>query len=249
MLRCSHGSEKTPICFGVGNFSGRKFRDLLGFSALDTPPDRAAAFDRSAPDNTTLALYRLLRGRKAELAQRLPLRGQVEIDGSSSVCTSRARRQAGPKGRGQKRQVFPGSLGAGGAGPLPDREKLFRRATPQAIIRGALFSLSAELHHDGLRQLTTAFVVGRFGPNTARITIGLSKGSTRPSRENGVHITGSMSFWSYAHQATIKVKREAEKNSLSPPFLNETDFRLHTHKNMDLYRIAPQILEANPLRR
>ena len=99
-----------------GRISERKFRDLLRLFALDITADRAAELT-GLHHNTTLALYRLLRLRMAEMAREgCPFRGQVEID-ESYFGPARVRGQRG-RGAGRKTPVF-GILERGGRVLLP----------------------------------------------------------------------------------------------------------------------------------
>jgi len=229
--------RKTPICFG-GEFSGRKFRDLLRLFALDITADRAAALT-GLHHNTTLALYRLLRGRMAELAQRdCPFEGEVEIDGSFFGAT-RVRGKPG-RGAGRKTPVF-GILERGGRVHC-QIVKNCSKATPQAIIEGRV-SLSAELTTDGLRSYDGLVEAG-FAEHH-RIT----KASRKDHPvfvENGVHINGIESFWSYAKRRHQKFNG-MRKDSF-PALLKETEFRFNT-RNMDLYRMLLKSCRLNPLRR
>ena len=84
-----------------GRISERKFRDLTRLFALDITSDRAADLTR-LHHNTTLALYRLLRERMAELAtQDCPFNGVVELDESYFGPS----RQRGQRGRGAARKT------------------------------------------------------------------------------------------------------------------------------------------------
>jgi transposase-like protein len=63
--------------------------------------------------------------------------------------------------------------------------------------------------------------------------------------ENGVHINGIESFWSYAkrrHQKFNGLRREA-----FAIFLKETEFRFNNRSN-DLYKILLKSCRQNPLR-
>ena len=64
--------------------------------------------------------------------------------------------------------------------------------------------------------------------------------------ENGVHINGIESFWSYAK------RRHAKFNGLRkasfPTFLKETEFRFNNREN-DLYKILLTSCRMKPLRR
>jgi len=64
--------------------------------------------------------------------------------------------------------------------------------------------------------------------------------------ENGVHINGIESFWSYAKRRHQKFNG-MRKDSF-PAFLKETEFRFNT-RNTDLYRMLLKSCRLNPLRR
>jgi transposase-like protein len=221
-----------------GRISERKFRDLLRLFALDITADRAAALT-GMHYNTTLALYRLLRARMAELAQAdCPFRGQVEIDESYFGPT----RTRGHKGRGNPRKVPVFGILERGGRVHCQIVKNCSRTTLQAIIEGRV-ELSAEITTDGLRSYDGLVEAG------FRRHHRINKYYRRDRAifaENGIHINGIESFWSYAK------RRHAKFNGLRktsfPVFLKETEFRFNNRKN-DLYKILLASCKMNPLRR
>ncbi len=221
-----------------GRISERKFRDLLRLFALDITADRATALT-GLHHNTTLALYRLLRARMAELAQAdCPFRGQVEIDESYFGPT----RTRGHKGRGNPRKVPVFGILERGGRVHCQIVKNCSRTTLQAIIEGRV-ELSAEITTDGFRSYDGLVEAG------FRRHHRINKYYRRDRAtfaENGIHINGIESFWSYAK------RRHAKFNGLRktsfPVFLKETEFRFNNRKN-DLYKILLASCKMNPLRR
>lgn len=221
-----------------GRISERKFRDLARVFALDITADRAAALT-GLHYNTTLALYRLLRARMAELAQDgCPFNGQVEIDESYFGAT----RVRGKPGRGAagKTPVF-GILERGGRVHC-QIVKNCSKATLQDIIEGRV-ARAAELSTDG--HLSYDGLVEAGFAKHHRICKAYKK--KRPVFvQNGVHINGIESFWSYAK------RRHQKFNGLRagsfPAFLKETEFRFNT-RHQDLYRILIKSCKNDPLRR
>ena len=221
-----------------GRISERKFRDLVRLFALDITADRAAELT-GLHHNTTLALYRLLRLRMADMARRdCPFRGEVEVDESYFGPT----RQRGKPGRGAagKTPVF-GILERGGQVHC-QIVKNCSKATLTAIIEGRV-ELSAEIVTDGFRSYDGLVEAG-FSRHH-RINKYYNRDHTVYA-ENGVHINGIESFWSYAK------RRHQKFNGLHrasfPAFLKETEFRFNT-RHEDLYPILLKSCRLNPLRR
>lgn len=196
-----------------GRISERKFRDLSRLFALDLTADRAAELT-GLNHNTTLALYRLLRQRMAELAQEgCPFSGQVEID-ESYFGPARVRGVRG-RGAGRKTPVF-GILERGGRVHCQIVRNC-SKATLQAIIKGRI-STQAEITTDG------------FGGYDGLVEAGFARhhrinkyrDPTRPVfAEKGSHVNGIESFWSYAKRRLQKfngLRRES-----FPTFLKETE--------------------------
>ena len=221
-----------------GRISERKFRDLLRLFALDITADRAAVLT-GLHHNTTLSLFRLLRVRMAELAQDgCPFRGQVEIDESFFGAT-RVRGRPG-RGAGRKTPVF-GILERGGRVHC-QIVKNCSKATLRAIIEGRV-ALSAELTTDGFRSYDGLVEAG-FAKHHR-----IAKAYGKPSPvfvENGVHINGIESFWSYAKRRHQKFNG-LRKDSF-PAFLKETEFRFNT-RHQNLYHILLSSCRKDPLRR
>lgn len=229
-------SQKNCYLFR-GRITERKFRDLLRLFALDITADRAAELT-GLSHNTTLALYRLLRLRMAKLAQRdCPFRGEVEIDESYFGPT----RTRGHKGLGNPRKapVF-GILERGGRVHC-QIVKNCSRSTLLAIIEGRVH-LSADITTDGFRSYDGLVEAG-FSRHHR-----INKYYQREHpvfAENGVHINGIESFWSYAkrrHQKFNGLRRAS-----FPAFLKETEFRFN-NRDKDLYKILLGSCKINPLR-
>ncbi|MCZ7676411.1 MAG: IS1595 family transposase [Roseovarius sp.] len=225
-----------------GRISERKFRDLLRLFALDITADRAAELT-GLHHNTTLALYRLLRLRMAELAQEgCPFRGQVELDESYFGPTRQRGRSGLGRGRGVtgKVPVF-GILERGGRVHC-QIVKNCSKATLLAILEGRV-ELSAEVVTDGFRSYDGLVEAGF--KRHHRINKYWNRDRAIFS-ENGVHINGIESFWSYAK------RRHAKFNGLRrtsfPIFLKETEFRFN-NRETDLYRILLRSCRIKPLRR
>ena len=224
--------------FFRSRISERKFRALLRLFALDITADRAAALT-SLHHNTTLAIYRLLRGRMAELAQAdCPFNGQVEVD-ESYFGPARTRCHRG-RGNPRKVPVF-GILERGGRVHC-QIVKNCSKTTLQAIIEGQV-ELSAEITTDGFRSYDGLVEAG-FARHH-RINKYYDRDRTVFS-ENGVHINGIESFWSYAkrrHQKFNGLRRAS-----FPTFLKETEFRFNT-RHQDLYKILLRSCRNKPLSR
>lgn len=218
--------------------SERKFRELLRVFAADITADRAALLT-GLNHKTAVDIYRLLRLRMAELAQAdCPFRGLVEIDESYFGPT----RTRGHKGRGNPRKVpVFGILERGGRVHCQIVGNC-SKTTLQAIIEGRV-ELSAEITTDGFKSYDGLVEAG-FSKHH-RINKYYGRDKVRFS-ENGVHINGIESFWSYAK------RRHAKFNGLRrtsfPIFLKETEFRFNT-RDQDLYKILLRSCRTNPLRR
>lgn len=221
-----------------GRISERKFRDLLRLFVLDITADRAAALT-GLHHNTALALYRLLRARMAELAQRdCPFDGVVEVD-ESYFGPQRTR---GHRGRGNPRKVPVFGILQRGGRVHCQIVKNCSKSTLQGIIAGRVMP-SAEVTTDGFRSYDGLVEAGF--KRHDRINKYYDRDHTVFS-ENGVHINGIESFWSYAkrrHQKFNGLPRES-----FPAFLKETEFRFNT-RNQDLYRILLSSCRMKPLRR
>ena len=221
-----------------GRISERKFRDLLRLFCLDITADRAALLT-GLHHNTTLALYRLLRLRMADLAQEgCPFRGVVEIDESYFGPT----RSDGHRGRGHPKKVPVFGILERGGRVHCQIVKNCRKSTLLAIIAGRV-ELSADVTTDGFRSYDGLVEAGF----TRHHRINKYYDRDRPVfSENGVHINGIESFWSYAK------RRHAKFNGLPrtafPAFLKETEFRFN-NRERDLYRILLRSCRMNPLRR
>lgn len=221
-----------------GRISERKFRDLLRLFSVDITADRAAALT-GLHHNTTLAIFRLLRERMAELAQAdCPFRGVVEVDESYFGPT----RTRGHRGRGNPRKtpVF-GILERGGRVHC-QIVKNCSKTTLQGIIEGRV-AFSAEITTDGFRSYDGLVEAG-FSRHH-RINKYYDRDHTIFS-ENGVHINGIESFWSYAkrrHQKFNGLRRSA-----FPTFLKETEFRFNMREE-DLYKTLLRSCRMKPLRR
>ena len=217
-----------------GRISERKFRDLLRLFALDITADRAADLT-GLHHNTTLALYRRLRARMAELAVAdCPFHGQVEVD-ESYFGPNRVRGLPG-RGAGRKTPVF-GILERGGRVHC-QIVKNCSKATLQAIIEGRVH-LSAEITSDGFRSYDGLVEAG-FSRHH-RINHGKAQFA-----HAGVHINGIESFWSYAKRRHQKFNGLPARSF--PAFLKETEFRFNT-RDKDLYKILLASCRMKPLRR
>ena len=221
-----------------GRISERKFRALLRMFTLDITANRAAALT-GLHHNTALAIYRLLRARMAELAQAdCPFRGQVEVDESYFGPT----RTRGHKGRGNPRKVPVFGILERGGRVHCQIVKNCSKTTLQAIIEGRV-ELSAEISTDGFRSYDGLVEAG-FAKHH-RINKYYRRDQTIFS-ENGVHINGIESFWSYAKRRHQKFN--GLRKSSFPTFLKETEFRFN-NRNQDLYKILLRSCSINPLRR
>ena len=221
-----------------GRISERKFRDLARLFALDITADRAAILT-GLNHKTAVAIYTLLRLRMALLAEAdCPFRGQVEVD-ESYFGPSRQRGQPG-RGAAKKTPVF-GILERGGRVHC-QIVKNCSKATLQAIIEGRV-ELSAEITTDGFRSYDGLVEAGF----SRHHRINKYHDQTRPVfAENGVHINGIESFWSYAkrrHQKFNGLRRTS-----CPIVLKETEFRFNM-RDQDLYKILLASCRMNPLRR
>lgn len=221
-----------------GRISERKFRDLLRLFTVDITADRAATLT-GFHHNTTLAIYRLLRARMAELAETdCPFRGVVEVD-ESYFGPSRTR---GHKGRGNPRKVPVFGILERGGRVHCQIVKNCSKATLQGIIEGRV-EFSAEVTTDGFRSYDGLVEAGfsrhhRINKYHNRDHVVFS--------ENGVHINGIESFWSYAkrrHQKFNGLRRASFAT-----FLKETEFRFNT-RDQDLYKILLRSCRIKPLRR
>ena len=230
-------AQKNKYLF-LGRISERKFRDLLRMFAADITADRAAGLT-GLNHKTAVEIYRLLRLRMAELAQAdCPFRGLVEIDESYFGPT----RTRGHKGRGNPRKVPVFGILERGGRVHCQIVKNCSKTTLQAIIGGRV-ELSAEITTDGFKSYDGLVEAG-FSKHH-RINKYYGRDKVRFS-ENGVHINGIESFWSYAK------RRHAKFNGLRrtsfPTFLKETEFRFNT-RNQNLYKILLRSCRMNPLRR
>ena len=221
-----------------GRISERKFRDLARLFALDITADRAALLT-GLNHKTAVAIYTLLRERMAELAQAdCPFRGVVEVDESYFGPT----RTRGHRGRGNPRKVPVFGILERGGRVHCQIVKNCSKATLQGIISGRV-ELSAEVTTDGFRSYDGLVEAG-FSRHH-RINKYYNRDRTVFS-ENGVHINGIESFWSYAkrrHQKFNGLRRTAFAT-----FLKETEFRFNT-RDQDLYKILLRSCRLKPLRR
>ncbi len=221
-----------------GRIGERKFRDLLRLFALDITADRAAALT-GLHHNTTLALYRCLRGRMAEMAQAdCPFRGRVEVDESYFGPT----RTRGHKGRGNPRKVPVFGILERGGRVHCQIVKNCSKPTLQAIIEGRV-ELCAEIVTDGFRRYEGLVEAG-FAKHHR-----INKYYDRDRAvfaENGVHINGIESFWSYAKRRHAKFN--GLKRSSFSAFLKETEFRFNT-RDQDLYKLLLRSCRLKTLRR
>jgi transposase-like protein len=220
-----------------GRISERKFRDLLRLFALDITADRAADL-ALVNHKTAAALFRLLRLRMAELAREgCPFRGEVEID-ESYFGPARARGQPG-RGAAKKTPVF-GILERGGRVHCQIVANC-SKATLQALIEGQVH-LSASITTDGFRSYDGLVEAGF----SRHHRINKYDDPAHPKfAENGVHINGIESFWSYAkrrHQKFNGLRRAS-----FPIFLKETEFRFNT-RTQNLYKILLKSCRLKPLR-
>lgn len=225
-----------------GRISERKFRDLLRLFALDITADRAAVLT-GLNHKTAAAIFGLLRGRMAELAQQdCPFRGQVELDESYFGPTRQRGRPGLGKGRGVRGKVPVFGILERGGRVHCQIVKNCSKATLLAIIEGRV-ELSAEITTDGFRSYDGLVEAGfrrhhRINKYWKRERAIFS--------ENGVHINGIESFWSYAkrrHQKFNGLRRTS-----FPTFLKETEFRFNNREN-DLYKILLRSCRMKPLRR
>jgi transposase len=221
-----------------GRISERKFRELLRVFAADITADRAAVLT-GLNHKTAVDIYRLLRLRMAELAQAdCPFRGVVEIDESYFGPT----RTRGHKGRGNPRKVPVFGILERGGRVHCQIVRNCSKTTLQAIIGGRV-ELSAEITTDGFKSYDGLVEAG-FSKHH-RINKYYGRDKVRFS-DNGVHINGIESFWSYAK------RRHAKFNGLRrtsfPIFLKETEFRFNT-RDQTLYKILLRSCRTNPLRR
>ena len=221
-----------------GRISERKFRDLARLFALDITADRAALLT-GLNHKTAVAIYTLLRERMAELAQAdCPFGGVVEVDESYFGPT----RTRGHRGRGNPRKVPVFGILERGGRVHCQIVKNCSKATLQGIISGRV-ELSAEVTTDGFRSYDGLVEAG-FSRHH-RINKYYNRDRTVFS-ENGVHINGIESFWSYAkrrHQKFNGLRRTAFAT-----FLKETEFRFNT-RDQDLYKILLRSCRLKPLRR
>ena len=201
-----------------GRISERKFRDLLRFFALDISADRAAELT-GLHHNTTLALYRLLRIRMAEMAREgCPFRSQVEID-ESDFGPARVRGQRG-RGAGRKTPVF-GILERGGRVHC-QIVKNCSKATLKTILQGKI-THEAEITSDdfpayhGLVEagFSRHHRINKYADPNHPVFV-----------EKVVQINGIESFWSYAKRRRQKfndLRRNAFPIFLKEPHLPQGD--------------------------
>ena len=183
---------------------------------------------------TALRLFRLFRERMAALAaDECPFAGEVEIDESYFGAT-RVRGRRG-RGAGRKMPVF-GILERGGR----VHTQIVRncsKSTLQAIIKGRI-DLSAHIHSDGWRAYDGLVQAGFAKHHRIRH-------EKDRFAENGIHINGIESFWSFAK------RRLAKFNGVPPArfplFLKETEFRFN-HRHRNLYRIMLSSIRKVTLR-
>lgn len=219
-------------------FSERKFRMLLRLFALDITADRAAVLT-GLSHNTTTALYTLLRVRMAELARRdCPFDGVVEVD-ESYFGPQRIRGKRG-RGAGRKTPVF--GIHERGGRVYCQIVKNCSKSTLQAIIEGRI-STQADITSDGHRGYDGLVEAGFKRHHRVRKYYGRDAALFV---ENGRHINGIESFWSFAK------RRHQKFNGLTktsfPVFLKETEYRFNM-RNEDLYKAMLRSCKQTPLRR
>jgi transposase-like protein len=175
----------------------------------------------------------------ADLAQEgCPFRGQVELDESYFGPT----RTPGHRWRGNPRKtpVF-GILERGGRVHC-QIVKNCSKTTLMAIVKGEV-ELSAEIVTDGFRRYD-GLVEDGF---TRHHRINKYWQRDRPIYvENGVHIIGIESFWSYAKRRHQKFN--GLRRSRFPTFLKEAEFRFN-NREQDLCKILLTSCRRKPLRR
>ena len=221
-----------------GRISERKFRDLVRLFALDITADRAAVLT-GLNHKTAAALFIELRLRMAELAQvDCPFQGQVEVDESYFGPT----RQRGQTGRGAARKVPVFGILERGGRVHCQIVKNCSKTTLMAIIEGRV-NLSAEITTDGFRSYDGLVEAGFRRHH--RITIYYGK-EAPVFVQNGCHINGIESFWSYAKRRHQKFN--GLRKTSFPIFLKETEFRFN-YRNQDLYNILFKSCRLKPLRR
>ena len=220
-----------------GRISERKFRDLLRVFALDITADRAAELV-GVNHKTAAAIFQLLRLRMADLARAsCPFQGVVEVD-ESYFGPARVRGQRG-RGAGRKTPVF-GILERGGRVHCQIVNNC-SKSTLQAIMKG-LISPQADVTSDGFRGYDGLVEAGFERHHRIRKYANPEK---TIFSENGVHINGIESFWSYAkrrHQKFNGLRRAAFAT-----FLKETEFRFN-NRSQNLYKILLKSCRQNPLR-
>ena len=218
--------------------SERKFRQILRLFALDITADRAAVL-AGVNHKTSAALFNLLRLRMARLAQDdCPFHGVVEVD-ESYFGPSRVKGQPG-RGAGRKTPVF-GILERGGRVHCQIVRNCSKK-TLQAIIQGHVRP-SATVTSDGFRGYDGLVEAGF----ARHHRINKYWRRDRPVYvENGVHINGIESFWSYAKRRHQKFN--GLRRSRFPTFLKETEFRFN-NREQDLYKILLTSCRMKPLRR
>jgi len=221
-----------------GRISERKFRDLLRLFCVDITADRAAEVC-GLNHKTAAALFTLWRLRMADLARRdCPFRGVVELDESYFGPT----RTRGHKGRGNPRKVPVFGILERGGRVHCQIVKNCTKTTLMAIVEGRV-SLSAEVTTDGFTSYDGLVEAG-FAKHH-RINKYYDRDRAVFS-ENGIHINGIESFWSYAKRRHAKFNG-LRKTSFAT-FLKETEFRFNT-REQDLYKILLASCRMNPLRR
>ena len=229
-------SQKNRYLFR-GRITERKFRDLLRLFALDITADRAAVLT-GLNHKTAAALYTLLRLRMAELAQiDCPFRGQVELDESYFGPA----RTHGHKGRGNPRKVPVFGILERGGRVHCQIVKNCSRSTLQAIVEGRVH-LSAEITTDGFRSYDGLIAAG-FSQHH-RINKYYDRDHPKFA-ENGVHVNGIESFWSYAKRRHQKFN--GLRKTSFPTFLKETEFRFN-NRDKNLYKILLGSCRMKPLR-
>ncbi|WP_238529689.1 IS1595 family transposase [Pseudooceanicola batsensis] len=166
-----------------------------------------------------------------------PFRGQVELDESYFGPT----RTRGHRGRGNPRKVPVFGILERGGRVHCQIVKNCSKATLLAIIEGRV-ELSAEVVTDGFRSYDGLVEAG-FARHHR-----INKYWDREHpvyAENGVHINGIESFWSYAKRRHAKFN--GLRRSSFPTFLKETEFRFNT-RDQDLYKFLLRSCRMKPLR-
>ena len=212
--------------------SEAKLRQVLRFFCADLTAAQATEFS-GLDHKTTLRLFTLFRARMAELATHdCPFAAEVEVD-EGYFGASRVRGKRG-RGAGRKTPVF-GILERGGR----VHTQIVRncsKATLQGIIKGRI-NVSASIHSDGWRA-DDGLVEAGFAKHH-RI-----RHHDDQFAQDGVHINGIESFWSFSKRRLAKFN--GIPNANFPAFLKECEFRFNnTHG--DLYRAMLRSLQRNRL--